>query len=211
MKPTKIQWKRFRNGLAAVALVMVTGCGGGGGGGHTPDFQTIKGDSTIVLEEAPKGAKGAAKAAPAAPINRADYKPLSFDTLAGYSYEFPNMDGKPLKPGEFKSQIPAKIKELDGKKIALKGFMIPLQFEDNGSKRFIISQFVPSCCFGDTIKMTQWIDVQMGDGKRSKVFSSEPIVVFGTLNVGEELENGYVSSLYRLKADEVLVLGQDKN
>jgi len=197
--------------FAACALVFLTACGGG----RTENWPDVKTTSNPApkaiiqdtLAPPPKTPENAVSS-----INTADYKHLSFDILASYTYHYPNNDGKPFKHGDHPpSQIPKNIKAFDGKKIAIKGFMIPLQFEDNGAKRFILAQFVPACCFGDTINQNQWIDVEMNGGKRSKYYSAQAVQIFGTLEVGEELEDGYVSSIYRLKADEVIPPEENKN
>jgi hypothetical protein len=170
------------------------------------NLQDVKGKSIVTIDRTSQPPADS----PKTPINQADYKTLNFDILGSYTYKFPNSDGKPIKKGELKSQIPENIRAFDGKKIAIQGYMIPMEYEDNGAKRFVLSQFVPACCFGDTIRMNQWIDVQMADGKRTKYHSMELIVIFGTLEVGEELQDGYVASLYRFKADEVIAPEQTK-
>jgi hypothetical protein len=173
--------------LALFGTLWLFGCSGGKPP-PAPDLGNVTGESLLT----PRTAANAA-----ASINKADYKSLSFDILGSYNYEFPNMDGKPIEKGKLKTQIPENIQAFNGQKIAIRGFMIPLEFEDNGAKTFILSQFVPACCFGDTIKMNQWIEVKMAEGKRSQYRPTEPIVIYGTLEVGEELQDGYVASLYR--------------
>jgi hypothetical protein len=48
----------------------------------------------------------------------------------------------------------------------------------------------------------QWVAVEMADSRRAP-FTHMPIVVFGTLDIGEQRQNGRVTSMYRLRADKV--------
>jgi hypothetical protein len=56
------------------------------------------------------------------------------------------------------------------------------------------------CYFGAPVRMNEWILVRMKGGKRAK-FTHLALNVKGKLEVGEEMKNGRVASLYRLEAD----------
>ena len=144
---------------------------------------------------------------PQGAIDRSSYQPLGFDVLAGFKYFTPN-GGMPLNPGQkLESQMPKEISALDGRKVAVRGYMIPLTFEGTGVKRFVAAEMPPACCFGDSMKMNQWIDVAVAQGNTASYRSDEWVVVFGTLHVGEKVENGFVASVYRLDADDVILPG----
>jgi hypothetical protein len=56
------------------------------------------------------------------------------------------------------------------------------------------------CYFGAPVRINDWIMVKMKPGKKA-AFSHLAYRVSGVLEVGEELKNGRVQSLYRMQAD----------
>lgn len=174
-------------------------------------------------------ADSSASAAPSAPSNPTlqkiapsaddgkmvgDFMQVSFALLASYNYVYPNLDGKmeegagsqpkaDAKPPQLPDQIPAKIKALNGKKVTLQGFMVPSEVERGKIKSFVLLQNTMGCCFGVMPMMNEWVYVSMEPGKASEFYPDLPISVFGTIEVGEEIEQGTVISLYRMKAEKV--------
>lgn len=124
---------------------------------------------------------------------------LTFDDLASYRYEYPE-DGKNPK----KDQIPAKILKLDGKRIAIKGFMIPLRNDGEDVVEFVLARNQNACCFGIVPAMNEWIHVTMDPDEVAPYAIDVPITVFGELDVGETYENELLMSIYRLASDRVV-------
>src|SRR2546423_1386094 len=58
---------------------------------------------------------------------------VSFDLLSGFYYDFGAVD----RP---KDQIPAPVRALDGRKVAIQGFMIPITLERGATKEFLIAK-----------------------------------------------------------------------
>src|SRR5690349_9970707 len=62
-----------------------------------------------------------------------DYLQIGFDKLSNYTFAVPegvqptNALGQPVKSSE---QIPVEVKAFDQKKVALKGFMLPLKVDE---------------------------------------------------------------------------------
>lgn len=125
---------------------------------------------------------------------------LTFDDLASYRYEYPE-DGRTPK----KDQIPAKIQKLNDKKIAIKGFMIPLRNEGEDVVELVLVRNQNACCFGIVPAMNEWIHITMAPGKVAPYAIDIPITVFGKLEVGETYENGLLMSIYRMQSDRVVV------
>lgn len=101
--------------------------------------------------------------------------------------------------------IPASIQGLDGKKIAVDGFMIPMDFEEDEVRSFLLTRFPPGCCFGMLPAMDQWIDVEMVSDEGADIVEMRIVRVTGALEVGEVLDDyGYLSSVYRLDAERVV-------
>jgi len=134
-----------------------------------------------------------------APEDLREYVDLGFDKLTSYVYELP-------EPGteQKRDQIPASVKKLDGTKVSLKGFMIPLKTEGEDVIEFVLVRNQMACCFGMVPRINEWIHVRMAPGKAAPYALDIPITVFGKLEVGEVYENGYVMSVYRLECDRVV-------
>jgi len=126
------------------------------------------------------------------------YQPVDFNTLSNYDYELPD----PLDPSAKhpNNVIPATVKALNGKQVAIEGFMLPLDLTPAGVSQFLLNASIDMCYFGAPVRMNEWILVTMKDGKRAS-FTHLALTVKGRLEVGEVFRNGRVTSLYRLDAD----------
>lgn len=135
------------------------------------------------------------------PAGLEDHEDVTFDKLASYKYEVhERVDG--VAPVE---QIPASVKELDTRKIAIRGFMLPYRNDGENVIEFILLRNQGLCCFGTVPRMNEWIHVKMAPGKGAPYSIDVPITVFGTLSVGEEYEKNVLMSLYRMESTTVVV------
>ena len=150
---------------------------------------------------APKAPPAPAPAAAAAPAAEGKPSELTFATLAGFRYAIPPRQREGDKAPAPSSQIPAAIQALSGRKVSIEGYMIPMDFEKGKILRFVLSRSMIGCCFADSLRINEMIKVTTADGK--PVDYSDLARVTGTLEVGEEFEDGYLVSLYRLVADQV--------
>lgn len=125
---------------------------------------------------------------------------ISFATLSNFDYELPD----PLDPAAKvdPNQVPAAVKALHGRQVAIRGFMLPLDLDQSGVSLFTLNGSQDMCYFGAPVRMNEWVLVRMTGPKKAR-FTHLPIVVSGRLEVGEELRNGRVVSLYRLAAVSV--------
>jgi hypothetical protein len=128
----------------------------------------------------------------------ASYQPVSFALLSDFEYEVP--DPLDAASNTQKDQVPAKVKALHGKLIAVRGFMLPLDLDQAGVSEFMLNASFDMCYFGAPVAMNEWILVKMKPGKKAK-FSHLAFNVSGRFEVGEDVRNGRVLSLYRLEAD----------
>jgi len=132
---------------------------------------------------------------------------VTFNALGSYTYEVPDPDAilaspDPTKP--LKDQIPKPLKKLDAQEVVIVGFMVPVEVDNTGNvKSFALTQNQMFCCFGVPPGMNEWVMVSMGD-RPAKYYSDLPIAAFGKLEVGEEIEDGYVMSVYRMNAEKVM-------
>jgi hypothetical protein len=92
-------------------------------------------------------------------------------------------------------QIPAAITALGGHKVALLGVMFPLDVEGGKTTRFMLLQAVPGCLYCQPPALNEWVDVTASPAVD---VTDKPVVVYGTLDVGEHEEEGVVASIYRM-------------
>lgn len=88
-------------------------------------------------------------------------------------------------------KLPADIRELDGKRIRIEGYMAIGTIE--GVESF---ELVPESCECGRSKVQHFIDVTMTDGLT--VYQPGRFTIEGTFSVGEKEEDGFVVSLYRM-------------
>jgi hypothetical protein len=97
-------------------------------------------------------------------------KILPFDELDSWPYE----DG--LKG------MPKRVKELDGKKVLMTGFMLPID-EVQNIKEFLLVKSLWSCCYGQPPDIHGIVRVVMPKGKTTDYFFDPLKIVASTLNV----------------------------
>jgi hypothetical protein len=128
------------------------------------------------------------------------YKLITFDELASWTYEFPEIGSD--KPRV--DPVPERHRKMSGTRVAIQGFMIPIKLAgDDEVVEFLLVRNQFACCFGIVPKMNEWLHIKMAPGKVSKYLVDIPITVRGVFDASELLENGVVMSLYRMEADEV--------
>jgi hypothetical protein len=134
-----------------------------------------------------------------------DYAAVTFDLLGSFSYEIrpPGATEDAMGLPLVKDQIPAPIKTLNKKRVAVQGFMFPLVRAGERVKTFMLVKDRSKCCFGRTPRMNEWIHVRMREGRYAKHINDQVITVFGVLEIGELYGNGQLESIYRLEADDV--------
>jgi hypothetical protein len=140
-----------------------------------------------------------------AALSAQGYQPVDFNALGNYDYELPD----PLDPSaqQPRNEIPATVKALNGKQVAIEGFMLPLDLTPAGVTQFLLNASIDMCYFGAPVRMNEWILVTMKDGKRA-AFTHLALTVKGRLEVGEVMKNGRVTSLYRIDADSAEAEGR---
>ncbi len=133
---------------------------------------------------------------------------VPFGALASYDYEVADpaklRDAKDPKT-VLGDQIPAKIKALNEKPVLLVGFMVPIDVDRKGNvTSFALTQNQSFCCYGIPPGLTELVIVEMEEGKVAPYSYDVPVAVYGTLKVGEDIDDGYILSLYSVTAGEVV-------
>ena len=99
-------------------------------------------------------------------------------------------------------QVPEEIKKLDGSKVEISGFAFPLKLAQGKTNILILMSVVPSCCYGDVLKISDLIYVTQNNSLNIK--ENQYIRIKGKLNVGmKQTEDKASRFLYWLVADEI--------
>ena len=173
--------------VLSVALLFAS-CGGDDGTGGDP-FST----NSIVEELEPEPVEESE------PFDSEGYESLDFTILGEFDYPV----YVKIKEGEELPVIPDEVRAWDGKEVVVTGFMNPVRFDREGVSEFLLVKDILGCCFGATPRMNHWIRVRMKEGERAKFYAYDQLTVFGTIEVSEEIEDGYVMSVYRMTVDHL--------
>ncbi|MEM7262943.1 MAG: DUF3299 domain-containing protein [Planctomycetota bacterium] len=126
---------------------------------------------------------------------------VTFRLLSSFKYVEPD-PGKPETAK--KDQIPEKIETLDGTKVTMEGYMIPIDLDadTNRVKTFFLARNTLACCFGQLPEANEVVEVRFAEGV--KFLPDILLRVEGTFEVGEEFdEYGYLMSIYRIAGDKI--------
>lgn len=147
---------------------------------------------------------------PAAPAESADfplvdgYLQVGFDRLATFPFTAPPINESGANPTPptpaVVDQIPAEIKRLDGRKVTLTGFMLPVKLEHGLAVEFLLMNSQMICCFGTTPPTNSWVTVRMPKG--TAPLQDTPLAFSGTFHVREHWESGWLASIYQLDAEK---------
>ena len=85
---------------------------------------------------------------------------------------------------------------LGGRRVAIFGFMLTLG-EAERAHELVLVESLWGCCFGAVPDVNQTILVRVAGGASAE-YSAAPQLVTGRLEVGEERQGNYVTSVYRI-------------
>jgi hypothetical protein len=140
--------------------------------------------------------------------NNSGYQRITLGLLGSFRYEYPDPtyleseeDPSKLK---LKDQFPPNIKALHGKKISIMGYIMPIDVDEEWRvKTFTLVRDQMVCCFGNVPEINEWVYVRLKTPQRADQLIDVPVIVFGTLAVGEEIKFGTLANVYRVEADRV--------
>ncbi|MCH2102958.1 MAG: DUF3299 domain-containing protein [Planctomycetes bacterium] len=161
--------------------------------GPPPEGASLRGNSVVASIE-PKEPEPEPE-----PFDEEGYETINFDLLGEFEYPV----YVKIKEGEELPEIPEEVRTQNGKKIKITGFMNPVRFDREGVSEFLLVKDILGCCFGATPKMNHWIRVRMKEGERAKFYAYDQLTVLGEFEVSEEVEDGYVMSIYRMTVDHL--------
>lgn len=132
------------------------------------------------------------------------YAPVSFKSFSTFEYEveWETHGGKNFDPVDFAKRVPAKVRELDGKSVAVEGFMLPTVVnEDNKVTEFLLLPDQMSCCFGKAPEANGWVVVTADKG--AELLMDRIIRVTGTIAVEERWDEEFFVGLYHVTLDDL--------
>jgi hypothetical protein len=92
------------------------------------------------------------------------------------------------------SRMPKWLKDLDGKRICVRGFMMPA-FQDDDIRGFTLARDNELCCFGRNPLVYDLVDVFMRKGESTKYIQNRSFDVIGVFHIGDSIIPGYLYSM----------------
>lgn len=135
-------------------------------------------------------------------------EPLGFDVLSSFPFRPPPHDPK-TPDGESElgmEQVPDEVRALDGRRVAITGFMLPIRVREGHVTEFLLMRDQSMCCFGTIPAMNDWIVVKAA-GRGMRPLMDVPITIGGTLKVRGRFENSYLIGIYHIEDAEHLSTG----
>jgi hypothetical protein len=141
----------------------------------------------------------ASSAFPAVTQNADGVSNVGFEHLASYAYPMPTDSNQP-KPGSTDG-IPGKVRELDGKRVCIEGYMLPMKLNDGLVNEFLLIRSPMVCCYGAIPATNEWVVVKMKTG--TSPVMDVPIKLYGTLHVGAVYQDTSFAGLYAVDGEKV--------
>jgi Protein of unknown function (DUF3299) len=144
------------------------------------------------------------KAAPAV-LTKDGYLKAGFDVLGSFDFTAPNEDGAPASDAAVATalaQIPPRIQALDGSRVMVTGYMLPLKLNGNRVSEFLLVSSPMLCCYGTVPQMNNWVIVRMS-GAGVPILMDSPIQFFGRLHVGKVVEGGALAGIFLLDGERM--------
>ncbi|HEY9250556.1 MAG TPA: DUF3299 domain-containing protein, partial [Rariglobus sp.] len=109
----------------------------------------------------------------------------------------PEKDPVDPKTGQphYAAQAPAAIKAYDGRKVRIRGFLLPIKMEGNEVREFLIVASQMSCCYGTAPRFWEFVAAKAGGAPLPNLMD-RPLTFEGRLRVADVFENGYWTQLY---------------
>lgn len=206
--------------LVAGLSVSTTGCSDDPGASNpvaevrgAPITRLVKQDESVTspplqpqVSQSPK--PGTPSPKPETPAREPEFVPAGFEILSGYNIEIsdellgPVTNNVAEVSAKTEALIPANVKAFDKKRVALKGFMLPLKVEGGLVTEMLVMKDQSMCCFGTVPKIHEWVSIKMTE-KGVKPLMDQPVTLLGKLHVGEMRENGYLTGIYRMDGEKL--------
>jgi hypothetical protein len=131
------------------------------------------------------------------------YLKAGFELLSSFDFKAPNPDGGPAPPAAIEAalaQIPERIRRLDGVRVRVTGYMLPLKLDGDRTTEFLLVSSPMICCYGAVPAMNNWIVVRMAAGG-TPILMDSPVQFYGRLHVGKVMEEGVLGGIFLLDGE----------
>ncbi len=137
------------------------------------------------------------------------HQSLTFNMLTSYPFREPNWakmdDPTYIISLKLDEQISPQIQAMDGKKVEIQGFMLPLDMSEGNLRTFMLLKDQMACCFGNIPRLNEWVYVRVPRKKQVSIHQDIVITLLGTLRVGAKFEGEVLTGIYHLELDEIQV------
>ena len=135
------------------------------------------------------------------------YQSLTFNMLTSYPFREPNWakmeDPAYIASLKLDEQISPKIQAMNGKKVEVEGFMLPLDMSEGNLRTFMLLKDQMACCFGNMPRLNEWVYVRIPKKKKVSIHQDVLVTLLGTLRVGAKFEGEVLTGIYHLELDEL--------
>ncbi|MDH3719501.1 MAG: DUF3299 domain-containing protein [Planctomycetota bacterium] len=149
------------------------------------------------------GASGVAGSdgAPDPAVDKSPAAPIVSNRLLDLSFDDIKFEMEKTEPFQ-RSMLTEKIEGYAGRKIRIRGYMLP-SFVRDGITKFVLVRDNLECCFGPGAALYDCVMVQLQPGK-STSYSVRPIAVTGKFSISEWRDfDGAIRAIYHLEGQKV--------
>lgn len=166
--------------------------------------------TSLLLAAAPAGAQSAVWSGAESSARKAEYPYTRWALLS--SFDVPELSGDlfSLSPHAAPARaealvIPPAVRALDGHRVSVRGFMLPVDVDGPRVTRFILTSTIDSCHWGQLGQAHEWVMVTMAPGRHVPFPQNLPLTVFGRMRVNPQMRGGGLAGLYEITADAITV------
>lgn len=120
---------------------------------------------------------------------------VGFEVLGGFEWQPEGM--AEVRSSGGMAGIPTKVQRLNGERVFIKGFMLPLESTEAGVTTFILNAQLDMCYFGAPTRPNDFVMIRMKAGEAAR-FTHRAVAVWGRLQVSAVVADGRITTLYRM-------------
>ena len=132
---------------------------------------------------------------------------VGFEKLSAFDYTIVDAGTgatpEQIEEAKKRDPVPDWIRFYDDKRIALTGYLMPLQIENGRAKKFVMMKDVTTCCYGAVPNMNDYVVVTM-KGEGVVAVQDVPVVLIGVLHIEQKYEGGYITALFSMAGEKFL-------
>jgi hypothetical protein len=111
-----------------------------------------------------------------------------------------NMEPVPTNAEDY---FPDWLKQLDGKRVRIRGFMYPSPRND-GIEYFLLARDNGICCFGRQAKIYDLFGIRMRKGMSTEYIPNRPFDVVGVFHIESDVNDGILEAVYHM--DDAIII-----